>query len=132
MVDEKGLIELGKDLADLGMNFDDVSKRVKDLPEGNKRYIFAGFSSAMINSNAADSYLAAKESGDSGLLKNSLKKLLDGDLRAATRIAMSSEDIELMEAITEEANKKNDTLTVELIKNRLREVKMKSISKILG
>ena len=132
MGDDKNFSELGKQLAELGIAFDDVKSRVKEMPEDKKRNIFIGFANQIINEKPEEAFLAAKEANDTVLVRSSARKLLEVNLRLASRVATASEDEDLMELVIEEATKRNDAAMVEMMKRQLKEKRLKALSKQFG
>ena len=132
MAEEKGFADLGKQLAELGITFDELKQRVKEIPEDKKRNILVGFANTILSSKPDDAFLAAKEANDDILMKTASRKLLEGNLRLASKVAMSSEDEDLMEIVIDEATRRGDSITAEIVRRHLKENRLRKISKEFG
>ena len=118
---EEGFSNLGKQLADLGLSFVEVNKRLAKMQSDKKRDILKGFANAIIASNPSDAYLAAKAAGDDLMAKSAARKLLDSNLRQASRAAIDADDEDLMELVIQEAERKGDRVLAEMTKRELKD-----------
>lgn len=132
MAEERSFAELGKRLAQLGLSFNEVSKRAEGIPEDNKRAIIMGFANEILNSKPDEAYRAAKGMNDELIIRSAAKKLVESNLRQSFRLASDLQDEYLMELVIQEAEEKKDAITAELMKRQLKEKKLKDIKEYLG
>ncbi|MBS3083159.1 hypothetical protein J4454_04440 [Candidatus Pacearchaeota archaeon] len=143
MVEESTYSELGKQLAEIGLTFFQVRERMAHMPnerkEGvlrgfslRKEGVLRGFSLATLNSSPDDSYRAAWEIKDEIISKSAARKLLETNLRLASRAAIETENEWFLEWVIQEAEKRGEAVLTDYTRRTFKEVKLKRLSEEFG
>ncbi|KHO49752.1 MAG: hypothetical protein QT01_C0002G0036 [archaeon GW2011_AR6] len=132
MVEESTYSELGKQLAEIGLTFFQVRERMAHMPNERKEGVLRGFSLATLNSSPDDSYRAAWEIKDEIISKSAARKLLETNLRLASRAAIETENEWFLEWVIQEAEKRGEAVLTDYTRRTFKEVKLKRLSEEFG
>ena len=132
MVEESPYSELGKQLAEIGLTFFQVRERMAHMPNERKEGVLRGFSLATLNSSPDDSYRAAWEIKDEIISKSAARKLLETNLRLASRAAIETENEWFLEWVIQEAEKRGEAVLTDYTRRTFKEVKLKRLSEEFG
>ncbi len=132
MVEESTYSELGKQLAEIGLTFAQVRERMVHMPNERKDGVLRGFSLATLNSSPDDSYRAAWEIKDEIISKSAARKLLETNLRLASRAAIETENEWFLEWVIQEAEKRGEEVIADYTRRTFKEVKLRRLSAEFG